>query len=59
MARHVDTLILDHHLLRCEEGLSWMDPLSSGSGYRNRDYRKECGERLSQEREYADLRVSV
>jgi predicted metallo-beta-lactamase superfamily hydrolase len=32
LARHVDTLILDHHLLRCEEGLSWLDRLSSGTG---------------------------
>jgi predicted metallo-beta-lactamase superfamily hydrolase len=32
LARHVDTLILDHHLLRCEEGLSWLDRLSSETG---------------------------
>ena len=31
---HVDTLILDHHLLRCEEGLSWLDRLSSETGHR-------------------------
>ena len=29
LARHVDTLLLDHHLLRCEEGLAWLDRLSS------------------------------
>ena len=34
LARHVDTLILDHHLLRCEEGLSWLDRLSSETGRR-------------------------
>jgi predicted metallo-beta-lactamase superfamily hydrolase len=34
LARHVDTLILDHHLLRCEEGLSWLDRLSAESGHR-------------------------
>jgi len=34
LARHVDTLILDHHLLRCEEGLSWLDRLSSETGQR-------------------------
>jgi predicted metallo-beta-lactamase superfamily hydrolase len=34
LARHVDTLILDHHLLRCEEGLSWLDRLSSEMGHR-------------------------
>jgi predicted metallo-beta-lactamase superfamily hydrolase len=34
LARHVDTLILDHHLLRCMEGLSWLDRLSSESGRR-------------------------
>ena len=30
----VDTLILDHHLLRCKEGLSWLDRLSSETGHR-------------------------
>jgi hypothetical protein len=30
----VDTLILDHHLLRCEEGLSWLDRLSYQTGHR-------------------------
>jgi len=34
LARHVDTLILDHHLLRCEGGLSWLDRLSSETGHR-------------------------
>jgi len=34
LARHIDTLILDHHLLRCEEGLSWLDRLSSETGHR-------------------------
>jgi predicted metallo-beta-lactamase superfamily hydrolase len=34
LASHVDTLILDHHLLRCEDGLSWLDRLSSETGYR-------------------------
>jgi predicted metallo-beta-lactamase superfamily hydrolase len=34
LARHVDTLILDHHLLRCEEGLSWLDRLSFETGHR-------------------------
>ena len=29
LAHGVRTLILDHHLLRCEEGLSWLDHLSS------------------------------
>jgi len=33
LARHVDTLILDHHLLRCEEGFSWLDRLSSETGH--------------------------
>ena len=33
LARHVDTLILDHHLLRCEEGLSWLDRLLSETGH--------------------------
>ena len=34
LARNVDTLILDHHLLRCEAGLSWLDRLSSETGHR-------------------------
>lgn len=34
LARHVDVLILDHHLLRCEEGLSWLDRLSSKTDHR-------------------------
>jgi predicted metallo-beta-lactamase superfamily hydrolase len=29
LACHIDTLILDHHLLRSEEGLAWLDRLSS------------------------------
>jgi predicted metallo-beta-lactamase superfamily hydrolase len=33
LALQVDTLILDHHLLRCEEGLSWLDRLSSETGH--------------------------
>ncbi len=34
LARHVDTLILDHHLLRSQEGLEWVDHLSIRSGRR-------------------------
>jgi len=34
LAKGVNTLILDHHLLRCEEGLSWLNRLSSRSGHR-------------------------
>jgi predicted metallo-beta-lactamase superfamily hydrolase len=34
LARGVETLILDHHLLRCEEGLSWLSRLSSETGHR-------------------------
>jgi predicted metallo-beta-lactamase superfamily hydrolase len=32
LARHVESLILDHHLLRSEEGLSWLQRLSSEAG---------------------------
>jgi len=32
LARNVDTLILDHHLLRCEEGAVWLDNLRKTSG---------------------------
>jgi predicted metallo-beta-lactamase superfamily hydrolase len=34
LASQVNTLILDHHLLRCEEGLSWLERLSSDTGRR-------------------------
>ena len=34
LAHRVDTLILDHHLLRCREGLAWLDRLSSETGHR-------------------------
>jgi len=29
LAQGADTLILDHHLLRCKEGLSWLGRLAS------------------------------
>ncbi|MBN1135211.1 MAG: hypothetical protein JXM73_01405 [Anaerolineae bacterium] len=32
LAQKMDTLILDHHLLRCEDGLSWLDSLSAETG---------------------------
>ncbi len=34
LAGKIDTLILDHHLLRCEEGLSWLKDLSSATGHK-------------------------
>jgi predicted metallo-beta-lactamase superfamily hydrolase len=34
LANGVDTLILDHHLLRCDTGLCWLDRLSSATGRR-------------------------
>ncbi|MGC9336391.1 MAG: hypothetical protein ACP5JJ_19820, partial [Anaerolineae bacterium] len=34
LASRIDTLILDHHLLRCEEGLCWLDTLSAETGQR-------------------------
>jgi hypothetical protein len=34
VARHVGTLILDHHMLRSEEGLAWLDRLSAETGHR-------------------------
>jgi predicted metallo-beta-lactamase superfamily hydrolase len=34
LARGVDTLILDHHLLRSEEGLSWLERLASKTTHR-------------------------
>lgn len=32
LAHHVDSLILDHHLLRSRKGLSWLQRLSSETG---------------------------
>lgn len=29
LADHIDTVILDHHLLRCKKGVSWLDALPS------------------------------
>ncbi len=34
LARSVETLILDHHLLRFEDGLQWLPRLSSETGHR-------------------------
>ena len=34
LADHVDTLILDHHLLRSLDGLAWLTELSSAAGKR-------------------------
>jgi predicted metallo-beta-lactamase superfamily hydrolase len=33
LANHVHTLILNHHLLRCEEGLTRLDRLSDETGH--------------------------
>ena len=32
LARNVDTLVVDHHLLRSEEGLVWLDGISQAAG---------------------------
>jgi predicted metallo-beta-lactamase superfamily hydrolase len=34
LSRAVDTLILDHHIIRSEEGVAWLKRLSSGTGKR-------------------------
>ena len=34
LAQGIETLILDHHLLRCEEGLAWLERLSAETGHR-------------------------
>jgi len=34
LTQHVDTLIIDHHLLRSEEGCRWLDNLKAASGHR-------------------------
>jgi predicted metallo-beta-lactamase superfamily hydrolase len=34
LAHHMNTLILDHHLLRSEEGLLWLERLSEETGNR-------------------------
>jgi predicted metallo-beta-lactamase superfamily hydrolase len=31
LSRHVDTLIIDHHLLRCQEGIEWLERLNRAS----------------------------
>jgi predicted metallo-beta-lactamase superfamily hydrolase len=36
LSRHVGTLIIDHHLLRSEEGLSWLDRLTSETDHQVR-----------------------
>ena len=32
LAKNVETLIIDHHLLRSEQGLNWLDELSQAAG---------------------------
>ena len=32
LARHIDVVILDHHLMRSEEGAAWLDALSATAG---------------------------
>lgn len=32
LARNVDTLVVDHHLLRSDEGLVWLDSISQAAG---------------------------
>jgi len=34
LARQVKTCIIDHHLLRCEEGISWLGRLSDAAGHK-------------------------
>ena len=34
LARKIDLFILDHHLLRCTEGITWLDQLSTAAGKR-------------------------
>ncbi len=34
LSRAVDTLILDHHIIRCEEGIVWLKRLSAETGKR-------------------------
>jgi len=34
LGQHVETLIIDHHLLRCQEGLSWIQDLSAQASNR-------------------------
>ncbi len=36
LARNVDTLIIDHHLLRSEQGVRWLDSLASHAGHDRR-----------------------
>ncbi len=34
LAQNLDILILDHHLLRCRQGIRWLDSLREASGRR-------------------------
>ncbi len=62
LAVHVDTLILDHHLLRCHEGSTWLDQLSSEVGHGvtcAADYmrRQRCLLEAERERLYDEMPV--
>ena len=35
LAENTETLIIDHHLLRSEQGLNWLDRLSQAAGKKN------------------------
>ncbi|MGC9356680.1 MAG: MBL fold metallo-hydrolase [Anaerolineae bacterium] len=62
LAQGVETLILDHHLLRSEEGLSWLKRLSAKTGHRvicAADFmeRPHCLLEARREQLYAELPV--
>ncbi|MFP4394347.1 MAG: hypothetical protein ACLFTI_03705 [Anaerolineales bacterium] len=62
LAQSIDTLILDHHLLRCEKGLTWLARLSAETGHRvicAADFMRQPRRRLEAWREqlYAEMPV--
>ena len=62
LARHIAVCILDHHLLRCREGVDWLDELRSESGGRilcAADYMKRTRRLLESRRKELYERVPV
>ncbi len=62
LTQGIETLILDHHLLRSEEGLDWLDRLSAETGHRvicAADFmaRPRCLLEARREQLYAELPV--
>lgn len=62
LARHIEVLILDHHLMRGREGAGWLDALSTTVGkqvYCAADYMRQPRRLLEAERDQWYQRVPV